>query len=65
LSIKARRLKKNISITCIEPGFVNTKMAHGGDKMFWIVPVEKAARQILRGIGGKKKKDLYQQALVA
>jgi hypothetical protein len=40
-------------------------MAHGGDKMFWIVPVEKAARQILRGIGGKKKKDLYQQALVA
>jgi len=31
-------------------------MAHGGDKMFWIVPVEKAARQILRGIGRKKRK---------
>lgn len=56
LAIKARRLKKKISITCIEPGFVNTKMAHGGDKMFWVVPVEKAARQIIRGIERKKRK---------
>lgn len=56
LSIKAGRIKKNISITCIEPGFVNTQMAHGGDKMFWIVPVEKAARQIIRAIDKKKRK---------
>lgn len=63
LSIKARRLKNpstgsglNISITCIEPGFVNTKMAHGGDKMFWIVPVDKAARQIIRAIEKRKRK---------
>jgi len=56
LSIKAWKLKKNISITCIEPGFVNTRMAHGGDKMFWVVPVDKAARQIIRAIERKKRK---------
>lgn len=56
LAIKAKRLKKNILITCIEPGFVNTKMAHGGDKMFWIVPVEKAARQIIHSLSQKKRK---------
>ena len=56
LSIKARKLKKNISITCIEPGFVNTAMAHGGDKMFWIVPVDKAALQIIRAIEKRKRK---------
>jgi len=56
LAIKARRLKKNITVTCIEPGFVNTKLANGGDKMFWVVPVDKAARQIIRAIEKKKRK---------
>ena len=56
LSIKARKLKKKIFITCIEPGFVNTDMAHGGDKMFWIAPVEKAPRQIIKAIEKKKRK---------
>lgn len=56
LSMKARKLKKNISLTCIEPGFVKTKMAHGGDKMFWVVPLDKAARQIISGIEKKKRK---------
>ena len=56
LSIKARKLKKEIYITCIEPGFVNTDMAHGGDKMFWIAPVEKASRQIIKAIEKKKRK---------
>jgi short-subunit dehydrogenase len=56
LSIKALRLKKNISVTCIEPGFVKTKMAKGGDKMFWVVPVDKAARQIITAIEKRKRK---------
>lgn len=56
LSIKAKKMNKDIAITCIEPGFVNTKMAHGGDKMFWIVPLEKAAKQIMRAIEKKKRK---------
>jgi short-subunit dehydrogenase len=57
LSIKARRTKKDISVTCIEPGFVKTKMAQS-DRLFWVVPVDKAARQIIRGIE-KKKRKLY------
>ncbi len=55
LSIKAKRLKKDITITCIEPGFVKTKMAKG-NKVFWAVPVDKAARQIIRAIDKKKRK---------
>ncbi len=56
LSIKARRMKKDIVITCIEPGFVNTKMAHGGEKMFWVAAADKAVRQILHAIEKKKRK---------
>lgn len=55
LSIKASKLKKDVSVTCVEPGFVNTKMAKG-NKMFWVVPVEKAARQIIRAIERKRRK---------
>ncbi len=55
LAIKARRMKKDITLICIEPGFVDTKMSKG-EKKFWLVPVDKAARQIIRGIERKKKK---------
>jgi short-subunit dehydrogenase len=55
LALKAGRLRKNVIITCIEPGFVNTKMAKSG-KRFWVVPVEKAAGQIIRAIEKKKRK---------
>jgi short-subunit dehydrogenase len=55
LAIKANKMKKNIGITCIEPGFVATKMAKG-NKRFWVVPLEKAARQIITGIEKKKQK---------
>ncbi len=55
LSIKAKRMQKNISVTCIEPGFVDTKMAKGNG-IFWLVPVDKAAKQIIRAIENKKRK---------
>jgi len=55
LAIKANKMKKAIGITCIEPGFVDTKMAKG-NKRFWLVPLEKAARQIISGIKKKKQK---------
>ena len=48
-------MKKDIGIICIEPGFVNTNMAKGYKK-FWVVPLEKAARQIITGIEKKKQK---------
>jgi short-subunit dehydrogenase len=55
LAIKAKKMKKNIGIICVEPGFVNTNMAKGYKK-FWVVPLDKAARQIISGIEKKKPK---------
>ncbi|HEX7846329.1 MAG TPA: SDR family NAD(P)-dependent oxidoreductase [Chitinophagaceae bacterium] len=57
LAIKATKLNKPITITCIEPGFVKTKMAKS-EKQFWVVPVHKAAKQIIAGLN-KKKRKLY------
>ena len=55
LSLKARKMKSDIGITCIEPGFLATKMAKS-DKVFWVVPLDKAARQIIHAIDRKKRK---------
>ena len=55
LAIKTKNMKKDIGIICIEPGFVDTKMAKG-NKRFWVVPLEKAAMQIISGIEKKKQK---------
>jgi len=55
LWIKARKMGSSIGVTCIEPGFVDTKMAKS-DKLFWVVPVKKAAIQIIRAIEKKKRK---------
>ena len=55
LAIKTKKMKKDIGITCVEPGFVATKMAKG-NKRFWVVPLEKAARQIIGAIEKKKPK---------
>ena len=55
LAIKANKMKKHIGITCVEPGFVATKMSKG-NKRFWVVPLDKAARQIITAIEKKKQK---------
>ena len=52
---RAKRLKLPISITDIRPGFVDTDMAKGGGK-FWVVPLNKASRQIYRDI--RRKRDV-------
>lgn len=54
LNIKAGRLKKNIVITDLRPGFVNTKMAKGHQR-FWTSETEKAARQMYAAIERKKR----------
>ena len=54
LNIKARKLKKDIVITDIRPGFINTKMAKGNGQ-FWVVPKEKAAEEIIHAIEKKKR----------
>lgn len=55
LSIKANRLKRNISVTDIQPGFVKTKMAKG-DGQFWVAEADEAARQIFNAIEKRKRR---------
>jgi len=51
---KAKRLKEEICVTDIRPGFVETAMAKG-DGQFWVAKVEKAAEQIYSAIKRRKK----------
>ena len=55
LYMKSKKMKANVFITDIEPGFVDTKMAKGNGQ-FWVAPVEKAASQIVRAIDKRKAK---------
>jgi short-subunit dehydrogenase len=61
LYLKASKLRTEdgrkvpIFITDIQPGFVATKQAKA-DKLFWVAPVEKAARQIYQAIERKKRR---------
>lgn len=50
---KAIRMKKQIYCIDIKPGFVDTAMAQG-ENLFWMAPVEKAAKQIIDAIEQKK-----------
>ena len=52
LRMKALRLRMPVTVTDVQPGFVNTKMAQG-DGLFWVAEVDKAARQIKAGTDRK------------
>ena len=55
LYINAKTINsKKVLITDIRPGFVDTAMALG-DGIFWLVPLEKAAKQIYSAIQKKKR----------
>jgi short-subunit dehydrogenase len=54
LNIKAAKMKKDIVVTDIRPGFVDTKMGKGPGR-FWVAPPNKAARQIVNAIDKKKR----------
>lgn len=54
LNIKAARLKKDIVVTDIRPGFVDTKMAKG-NRRFWVASTAKVATQIITAIEGRKR----------
>ena len=51
---KATNLKEPIYVTDIRPGLINTEMAKG-EGLFWVMPVEKAVRQMYKAIKQKKK----------
>ncbi|HCT93914.1 MAG: oxidoreductase [Bacteroidetes bacterium GWE2_39_28] len=50
---KAKTTGGKISVTDVRPGFVDTAMGNG-DGAFWIAPVEKASKQIVRAIDNKR-----------
>jgi short-subunit dehydrogenase len=51
---KASKSGIAITVTEIQPGFIDTAMAKG-EGLFWVAPPEKAAHQIFKAITGKKK----------
>ena len=50
---KAKTTGGKISVTDVRPGFVDTAMGNG-DGAFWIAPVEKASKQIVRAMDNKR-----------
>ncbi len=51
---KAARTRKSITVTNVQPGYVDTAMAKG-EGMFWVAPSHTAAEQIYDAIRKKKK----------
>jgi short-subunit dehydrogenase len=54
LNMKAEKLKKQIVVTDIRPGFLGTK-ASKVPRQFWVAPPRKAAIQIIRAIEKKRR----------
>ena len=52
---KAYKSENRIHVTDIRPGLVDTAMAKGDD-LFWLMPVEKVASQIIAAIRKQKSK---------
>ncbi|MGY6647518.1 SDR family NAD(P)-dependent oxidoreductase [Wenyingzhuangia sp. IMCC45574] len=55
LRCMAKHQNLNITITDVQPGFVDTPMAKG-DGLFWVASVDKASSQILKAIKRRKRK---------
>ncbi|OOF22888.1 hypothetical protein BZJ17_05045 [Salinivibrio sp. IB574] len=51
---RSRMEGHNIVVTDVRPGFVDTAMAKG-EGIFWMAPVEKAARQIFKAIKKRRR----------
>jgi short-subunit dehydrogenase len=58
LRVMSYKDKASVKVSTIIPGFVDTDLAKGvggEDGIFWMAPVEKAARQIISGLSRGKK----------
>ena len=55
LRVKAKHEKNNITVTELIPGYMDTDMGKG-ERLFWIAPVDKAARQCRTAIQKKKRR---------
>lgn len=54
---KAKRVDADITITEIRAGYIWTEMTENAKGMFWVAPVDKAAKQMMMGI--EKKKNIF------
>lgn len=57
-SVRADSSGADIQVTDVKPGFVETPMTEGQDGLFWVAPVEVAARQIYAAIR-KRQRHVY------
>lgn len=53
-AVRAELRKKNIHVTTIHPGFIDTDIAEGMNKKPFVISAEKAAKEIVRNIQKKK-----------
>lgn len=58
LQFQADRLGRDIRVTDVKPGFVDTPMTEGRLDMFWVASPEKVARQVFDAIR-KRKRHVY------
>lgn len=54
IRMQLKKRKSHVILTDIRPGLVDTPMAKG-EKLFWVAPVEKAAKQIYDQLRRKKE----------
>lgn len=52
--MKSNKLKADITITDLKPGFVHSEMTRKTKGMFWVATTEKAVAQMIKAIEGKK-----------
>jgi short-subunit dehydrogenase len=55
LWVKASKLKKDISVTDIQPGFVDTHLVEG-ERRFWVAKADIAAAQMYKAIHNRRKR---------
>ncbi|WP_394266239.1 SDR family NAD(P)-dependent oxidoreductase [Anaerotignum sp.] len=55
IRMQLKKEKSHVTLTDIRPGLVDTPMAKG-EKLFWVAPVEKAAKQIYAQLRRKKER---------
>ncbi|MEO1021024.1 MAG: SDR family NAD(P)-dependent oxidoreductase [Bacteroidota bacterium] len=52
---KVKRVQADITITDLKPGFVWSEMTEHNPNMFWVASTEKAVRQMIKAIDGKRR----------
>jgi short-subunit dehydrogenase len=57
-SLRNRLTRLGVHVLTVKPGFVQTDMVKGANKLFWVVSPEQAADDIWKGIR-KRKQDIY------